>query len=270
MPPILPPDLARLLAIGSEAVVYEVDQSASIFSVRVGSVSGLEVLLIWTAEEEPLYPPRRGERVRIVPTQAVERDVALDGTVLREERQGLVVEIDRPPQPLERRRDVRVDTAVPLRFTVLSDEAAADLREEIAAGRSPGEAPDPLDEVLQRLDELERMMRRIAERLGVHAGARRSGVDLRGVRDVNVSASGLRFRTAAPVPIGARVELDVELRLSPPERVLALLEVTRCEQAGGEWVVAGRFDALRSDDRAAVVRYVVQVQRQMAARRGGR
>jgi len=259
------------LAIGTEAIVQPVDQSAEIFRVQIGGVQGNEVLLVWSASSTPLFPPHRGSRIRVVGCHASGRDYALEGSVVREDQNGIVVAADGPPQPHERRLEVRVEASVPLRFGALSEDQAREVREDIASGAvqaAAREAEDPHAEILHRLDDLERLVRRIAERLGVHAGGRRRLGSLRGVRDVNLSASGLRFRTPAAVPAGTRVELDFELPMRPPQRVQAILEVTRCEEAADGWLIAGRFDTIREDDRTAVVRYVLQLQRQAAAARG--
>jgi len=76
----------------------------------------------------------------------------------------------------------------------------------------------------------------------------------------------MRFHIDEQAPSGSLLEVDVLVPLAPPVQVLTLVEVLRCTRASGDrgpWVFAGRFETIHEDDRAAIVRYTFDRQREL-------
>lgn len=78
---------------------------------------------------------------------------------------------------------------------------------------------------------------------------------------VNLSADGMRFCSNESIAVGQKME--ILFWLLPDElTVLAIAKVIRVEDENGEKCVSVEFETIHEEDREAIIRHVVRVQRQ--------
>ncbi|MDX1763874.1 MAG: PilZ domain-containing protein [bacterium] len=187
---------------------------------------------------------------------------------------------------IEKREHVRVETALPVRYKVLSDEAYEEARKRIMlqpaaawCGQEPtsalgldldslAEAPafdaegvDPaLAAVLGVLDrKLNLILRLLVEN-------RRTGLAEEPTFPVNLSGGGLMMTIPDPLERGKKLEMEITLATFLPVRIAAIGEIVRVVPSEGHGEI-GLYDAaikfvdIKEDDRETVIRYVFQRQR---------
>ncbi len=164
---------------------------------------------------------------------------------------------DRPGPGVERREFFRVDETIPFEYERPS-RGLRTLREglkEIASGLSEDKA------LLRLLESIDSKLNAIMDALS------REGSDICDLplREVNISAGGLRFTSEERFEVGEKVK--VRIGLPPyPFRVLCLLsEVVRVEEVideGGRYFeVAVKFLYLDEDTRKSILQSLMEVQR---------
>jgi hypothetical protein len=91
-------------------------------------------------------------------------------------------------------------------------------------------------------------------------------------REVNISASGMRFITESPCEVGDILEISVILPMRPLLMVRFLAEVLRLKPltsspSVGRWAVAVKFHRVDEDTREDIIRYLFRRQREVLRRR---
>lgn len=241
---------AGFLEVGNEALVMSMDNSADLFQAVVSESAAESVLFGWAEGEGPVFPPREGAFVRLIDSARPGRALAHDAQVVERGGNRLRCKLIGQPEPYERRSYKRVDAVLPLRFSLQrADSGPTDL--------------------MQRMDRLEEVVAQIAKHLGIKNAAGERSVGLREVFELSLSGGGVGLLLEHHVGVGERIDLDLELPLHPPIQIRTGIEVVRCDpglSADGtpSWVAGGRFQGLASDDRAAIVRYSAQRERELA------
>lgn len=162
----------------------------------------------------------------------------------------------------------RVDDVLPVVVRRMEGEPAR--RSAMSLGVRevrPGslELPDPSvnPHVWRMLVDIDAMLRMVLERLQIES----EGLTGAKGRKVNMSASGVRFRSGEPYAAGDLLEVKMLLPSVPPAVLVATGNVVRSEPAGdGEYEIALRFSELDEDAQECLVRYTLQRQREALRR----
>lgn len=81
---------------------------------------------------------------------------------------------------------------------------------------------------------------------------------------VNISASGMRFKTKEKVDIGDTIEIKMLLPTSPPVGILTYGNIVRLNDIGnGEYEVAVRFSDMDDEVRDEIIQYTLKRQREI-------
>lgn len=187
---------------------------------------------------------------------------------------------------IEKREHVRVETALPVRYKVLSDEAYEGARKRIMLqpgalwrGEEPalgadldldrltdtpgfnGAGIDPaMAGVLGVLDrKLNLILRLLAENQSAALPEDPS-------TPVNLSGGGLMMTIPDPLEAGQKLEMHITLAAFPPVRIGAIGEIVRVvpsedHGATGHYDAAIKFVDIKEDDRETIIRYVFKRQR---------
>lgn len=84
------------------------------------------------------------------------------------------------------------------------------------------------------------------------------------VRHVNVSASGIRFRTDKKVEVGDTVEIKMLLPTCPPTGIITYGSVVRSRDLGdGKYEVALHFTDIEDEVRDEIIQYTLKRQREL-------
>jgi hypothetical protein len=87
------------------------------------------------------------------------------------------------------------------------------------------------------------------------------------VRHVNVSASGIKFRTEEKVEIGQTVEIKMLLPTCPPTGIITYGSVVRSKDLGnGQYEVALHFKDIEDEVRDEIIQYTLKRQREIIRR----
>lgn len=162
----------------------------------------------------------------------------------------------------------RVDDVLPVAVRRIMGEPAR--RSAMSLGVRdvrPGaiELPDPSvnPHVWRMLTDINAMVRMILERLQID----NEGLPGSKGREVNLSASGVRFRSDESYAAGDHIEVKMLLPTVPPAVLVATGNVVRSLPADdGEYEVALRFSELDDDAQECLVRYTLQRQRETIRR----
>lgn len=228
-----------------------VDNSADLFKAVVSEVSGEDVLFGRADGEGPLFPPREGAFVRLMDAGGAGRAFSQDAQVVERGGSALRRRLLGAPGRYERRSYKRAAAVLPLRFTVLSPPQSR-----------------PVD-VMQRLDRLEMPVMRISAHLGLKDAGPDRPVALGEVCELSLSGGGVGLVLDYFMTVGERLDLELELPLHRPIQLRTKVEIVRCApglSADGapSWVAGGRFHVISTHDRAAIVRYSAQREREVA------
>jgi len=285
-------DLNSFFVRGAEVEIRRIDEVGdSLFAVVTGARAG-KVALAWRDGQAPSEQPRPGTMIRVIRDDDMGKQFAVTVAV-EKPLGGQLIAIPRTkPAKYNRRAYLRVEAPLSMRYRLVDEAEAFQLRKEIeargappAAGRtrtgtrldrrtrSRSIAPEGggillPPELTRQLDRLEEKLDRILDQLGAPREVGGAGLGPRQVRQVDISGSGMRFRIDDEAPSGSILEVDLLLPIAPPVAVLTLVEVVRCARAGsepekGRWIMAGRYDTIHEDDRAAIVRYTFDRQREL-------
>lgn len=290
-------DARTFFTVGEEVEIRRVDERGDSAFALVAAVRGGKVALSWRGGCKPESAPQPGGIVRLIRQDDLGHQFAVKAHVAGVQPEHTIVIPRSKPVAYDRREYLRVEAPLPIRYRVVDQAEARSLRAEIEGRASAGAArtrtmrgrtstlpglrvpggaralspvpetsPPALPHEAQRqLDRIEEKLDRILDHLGLAAVDGASAP--RRVIDVDISGSGLRFRTRQRYDEGTLLEIDLELPLSPPARMRALISVVRCSRPDGpspdgDWMLAGQYDAIHEDDRGAIVRYTFDRQRE--------
>ena len=161
------------------------------------------------------------------------------------------------PQGIEKRDYFRVETQLPLRARLVCGAERPHLEREILAS-DPKESNEFDPQLAAWLDRLESKLDRVLKLLG------EDGADLRPTEthDVVISGSGIGLAMTGDVESEACVLLDFELPGPPAHRVRCLGTVVRADaRPDGSSEVAAAYIAIREEDREAIIRHTLDVER---------
>lgn len=178
----------------------------------------------------------------------------------------------------ERRAFFRIDDRVILNYRPLDaaqgtpdapqDGRIADLREALVNLDSQGTMA--INQIRQRVPELGEVLEIFNNKLNV-LGRLATTDDAQwqfGARDVNLSASGLAFRSARPVEEGEALQL--ELILLPSYALLTPLgRVVDCRPADEGYTICLNFEALAAKDQDTLVQHVFRKHSEQLQRERG-
>ncbi|MBI2370687.1 MAG: PilZ domain-containing protein [Deltaproteobacteria bacterium] len=140
---------------------------------------------------------------------------------------------------------------------------------QAVAPQAPPLSPTTDPQILQALMALDRKLDHLLALLQADS---RSGLTSGGLRQVNISGSGLRFLIEGTVGRGDLFDLRITLPTLPATVIEALGEVVQAVRRGegprGPHEAGIRFVAIREEDRESLVRYVFQRQRQLLRTKG--
>ncbi|MBI5327227.1 MAG: PilZ domain-containing protein [Deltaproteobacteria bacterium] len=162
---------------------------------------------------------------------------------------------------IEKRAYFRVDASLPITYEKVSQQtiqSAADLNQP------PNETKNTNTEILQLLKSMEQKLDFIVKYI-----AREHHADItsfeQNKREVNISASGLRFRCAEEFKQGDIVKINLDIPGYPYMLLGTAGEVVRAEkteEAGSIYYdVAVRFIDLNDEKRSAIIQHLFEVQR---------
>lgn len=83
-------------------------------------------------------------------------------------------------------------------------------------------------------------------------------------RMVNISATGLRFKTGEKADIGDSVEIKMLLPTYPPVGIITFGRVVRVDKSEGEYDLALHFEEMDEDVRDEIIQYAIRRQRDIA------
>ncbi|MBP7146369.1 MAG: PilZ domain-containing protein [Acidobacteria bacterium] len=190
-----------------------------------------------------------------------------------------MIEIPDDEATVTTRSFARVNDELPVRLRVLTEDQATELAraleqaptycEHVAADplrRAPGATWEQaaLASILDRLERLEAIVDRIAERVGAEGDEQGNWLD---GNTVALSGSGLGLWATVRIPDGTPIELELSLPGDPSATVRALGRIVTLILPDGDTVPVGRFhlgvafEAIHEQDREAIVRYTFRVQR---------
>lgn len=128
------------------------------------------------------------------------------------------------------------------------------------AAAEPGPVPDVNPRVWQMLVNIQTMLGMVLERLDMETEGLRNAEKTQ----VNMSATGMRFRTRERFQAGDTLEVRMLLPAKPPLGVIVYGSVIRADDAGGgETEIALHFHEMSDELRNEIVQYSLMRQREI-------
>lgn len=128
---------------------------------------------------------------------------------------------------------------------------------ELSGDGVPDEKTNP--DVWGMLKSVEAKLEMVLEDLGIKRGDILKAAD----REVNVSASGIRFRISDELMVGETIEVKMLLPSKPPVGVLTAGKVVRADEVEEGYEVALDFSEMEDDVRDEIIRYALGRQREL-------
>lgn len=188
--------------------------------------------------------------------------------------------------PASTRSFARVEQRLPVRIRILEAGEAASLAKRLAqeptycekALADPPRRSRPggtweqsaLTMILERLENVERLVERIASKLDVDSSEGRGWIE---GETVSVSGGGLGIWAPVRLPDDTLLEIELTLLGDPTAMVRALGRVAWIVHPDGDNLPVGRFrlgvafEAINPEDQEAVVRHTFRAQRAMLRER---
>ncbi|MCX7966099.1 MAG: PilZ domain-containing protein [Syntrophorhabdaceae bacterium] len=180
----------------------------------------------------------------------------------------------------ERREFFRIDDRLTLKFRLISEEEFKILENIVRLSPSSTLTNEDEISILKKieLDEeknrdplytylkiIDRKLDLILDILSERADDTK--IYTTGHIDVNLSASGIRFQTEAPMKNGDFVELIIILPVYPLIRISALCRVIRCDSVTidgqSKYEVSLHYVVINENDRDRLIRYILIKEREM-------
>ena len=122
-------------------------------------------------------------------------------------------------------------------------------------------------DIAEYLESLEVQISQLAERLDQVSESTEEGFEFTG--RVNLSATGIRFRTDIPIKQGDTLEMGMELSTSNTQ-VVMLGQVLRVEERrDGKCAISVHYSHIHPEDTEAIIRHLAKLQQfELQARRG--
>jgi hypothetical protein len=128
---------------------------------------------------------------------------------------------------------------------------------ELSGGGVPDEKTNP--DVWGMLKSVEAKLEMVLEELDIKRGEILRAAN----REVNVSASGIRFRISDELTVGETIEVKMLLPSKPPVGVLTAGKVVRADEVEEGYEVALDFSEMEDEVRDEIIRYALGRQREI-------
>jgi hypothetical protein len=172
---------------------------------------------------------------------------------------------------VNKRNHFRVEILIPVKWRILNEEESETVKK--GYGNTlfrQGGLPNPIDEFLEqappgsREEQMYRSLQMLNNKLDfIIENMISNSMDSMSCQDdlIEISASGLKFRTRESVDVGAYLKMNLIMPGTIQYQIGLIAEVLRVEAKADDSVVAGRIIHINNDARDSIIKTVFQKQR---------